>query len=326
MRIDLRQPYKSIQSLTTEELPDFAVLIGRNGAGKTQLLAALKEGQAVVPGVDVKEIELYDMVSFHPPNAGSANRHANQFAKAAANRYLVGLPDDHSLIEVAKDIFNEHADEIERTSGRTQRDEFTRKLRGDIRRLPDFSIFPPNGGRSSPYNRALYDRVMKPLETTGGRRQSSNQSVNRFNGNAAVLLSAAMKITGKLPHELTHDDILHASHYEGDTLTNSISAVFATYTVDQFTWAHKRIEGEHIRFADLIAEYRAKYPPPWTILREILANMRDAARDNGLFNFDFSDPDGYALDMHNYEQFSFKAQLTNREHGGQVRTRLAFLR
>ena len=49
MRIDLKQPYKSINTLTTEELPDFAVLIGRNGSGKTQLLNAIKEGRAAIP-------------------------------------------------------------------------------------------------------------------------------------------------------------------------------------------------------------------------------------------------------------------------------------
>ena len=56
MRIELRQPYKSIESLKTEELPNFAVLIGRNGAGKTQLLAALKEGHAVMHSISVTDI------------------------------------------------------------------------------------------------------------------------------------------------------------------------------------------------------------------------------------------------------------------------------
>ena len=64
MRIELNQQYKSITTLTTEELPDFAVLIGRNGAGKTQLLEALKEGQATIPDIGVDELEKYDMVDF----------------------------------------------------------------------------------------------------------------------------------------------------------------------------------------------------------------------------------------------------------------------
>ena len=85
-----------------------------------------------------------------------------------------------------------------------------------------------------------------------------------------------MTLTGKLPHELTHDDIMRASHYEGETLSNSISAVFAGYKVDQFIWAHKRIETERVDFAELITEYRTKYRPPWKTLREILSAMREA--------------------------------------------------
>ena len=67
MKIELRQRYKSIETLTTEELPNSAILIGRNGAGKTQLLEALKEGRAVIAGIGADEIEMYDMGSFRPP-------------------------------------------------------------------------------------------------------------------------------------------------------------------------------------------------------------------------------------------------------------------
>ena len=72
MKIELRQRYKSIETLTAEELPDFAVLIGRNGVGKTQLLDALKERWAVIPDIGVGEVEMYDMASFRSPNAGAA--------------------------------------------------------------------------------------------------------------------------------------------------------------------------------------------------------------------------------------------------------------
>ncbi len=33
--IELNHPYRSIEDLESKDLPDFAVLIGRNGAGKT---------------------------------------------------------------------------------------------------------------------------------------------------------------------------------------------------------------------------------------------------------------------------------------------------
>ena len=154
-------------------------------------------------------------------------------------------------------------------------------VRGEIRGLQDFTVFPPISERKDPYKKALYEEVMAPLEPEdrkSRRRGQSDRPANSFNGNQAVLISMAMKLEGKLPHELTRDDIMRASHYEGDTISNSISEVFTAYKVDQFIWAHRRIETESIEFAELIAEYRTKYPPPWDTLREILSAMRDAAR------------------------------------------------
>ena len=319
MKIELKQPYKCIEILTTEELPDFAILIGRNGAGKTQLFGALKEGLAQIPGIGVDEIELYDMVSFRSPNAGAANRRANQFAQITCDAYLVSPPGGPPPIETAAAIFDQFAGDIERDSGVRARDDFERRLRDEIQQVPDFAVFAAHD-RGSPYKETLYGQVLAPRIPEATRRQgsrSSNQSSNSFSGNQAALLSAAMKLTGKLPHELTHDDIMRASHYEGSTLANSVSAVFAAYRVDQFIWAHKRLETERVGFAELINEYRTQYPPPWEKLREILSAMRDAAGDDGLFNFDFSDPDDHELNMGNYEQFSFKAEMTNRTTGTQ---------
>ena len=316
MRIELNQPYKSISTLTTEELPDFAILIGRNGAGKTQLLGALKERQAVIPGIGTDEIESYDMVSFHPPNASRADRQVNQFAQVTADAYL-SPPSGQPPIETAEAIFYQFVSDIERDSGAQARDDFERNLKVEIRRLPNFAVFAVDD-QVSPYKKTLYELVLAPLNQANTGRQrgrSSNKSNNSFNGNQAALLSAAMKLTGKIPHELTRGDIMRASHCEGETMSNSISEVFAAYKVDQFIWAHKRIEKEHVRFDELITEYRTKNPPPWETLREILSEMRDAAGDEGLFSFDFSDPDDFDLSVENYERFSFTAEMTNRTTG-----------
>ena len=317
MRIDLNHPYKSIAALTTEELPDFAILIGRNGAGKTQLLGALKEGLAVAPNIGVDEIELYDMDSFRPPNANRADHNANQFAQATSDAYLLSQSGGQPPIKTAAAIFDRCVSDIERGSGTQARDDFVRNLRDELRLLPDFTVFAVVD-HESPYKKTLYEQVLAPLNRVNPGRQgrrSSNQSNNSFNGNPAALLSAAMKLTGKLPHQLTRGDIMRASHGEGATMSNSISEVFAAYKVDQFIWAHKRIEKEHVRFDQLITEYRTENPPPWETLRIILSDMRDAAGDDGLFNFEFSDPDDFHLRVENYERFTFTAVMTNRNTG-----------
>ena len=316
MKIVLRQPYKSLSNLTTEDLPDFCIFIGRNGAGKTQLLGALREGLAVIPGIGVNEIESYDMVSFHPPNTSRADRQVSQFAQVTADAYL-SPPSGQPPIETAEAIFYQFVSDIERESGAQARDDFERNLRVEIQRLPDFAVFAIDD-QESPYKKTLYELVLAPLNranTVRQRGRSSNQSNNSLNGNQAALLSAAMKLTGKIPHELTRGDIIRASHCEGQTMSNSISEVFAAYKVDQFIWAHKRIEKEHVRFDELMTDYRTKNPPPWETLREILSEMRDAAGDEGLFNFDFSDPDDFDLSVENYERFSFTAEMTNRTTG-----------
>ena len=148
-------------------------------------------------------------------------------------------------------------------------------------------------------------------------KQPAAPPANSYNGNQAALLSTAMKLADKLPHELNRDDIIRASNYEGPTLSNVISGAFAAYKVDQFTWAHTRVETESVAFQDLVAEYREKHAPPWEVLRTILSEMRDAAGDDGLFDFDFSDPGDHPLTMGSYEQFSFKAEMTNRTSGAE---------
>ena len=317
MRIQLGQSYKSIETLTTEELPDFAILIGLNGAGKTQLLEAINEGPATIPGVAREEIELYDMTSFGSPNSGQANRAVNQFARNTADAYLLSPPEGRSAVKTAEEIFKQHIKDIERNSGAGERDDFVRNLRDEIQHIPDFAVFTV-GGQPSEYKKALNEQVLArfiPAQGRGRGKSSPDQPHNSFNNNQAALLSSAMKNASRLPHELTYDDIMRASHYEGAILSNSISAVFTAYKVDQFIWAHKRIEKESVEFNELMAKYRSMYPPPWGNLRNILSAIRDAAGDDGLFDFYFSDPEGHEINMGNYERFSFKAEMTNRTTG-----------
>lgn len=70
-------------------------------------------------------------------------------------------------------------------------------------------------------------------------------------------------------------------------------------------------------FADLITEYRTKHPPLWNTLREVLSVMCDAAGIDGLFDFEFSDPEDYTLHVGNHKQLSLKADVMNRTNGAQ---------
>ena len=315
MKIELKQPHKAIYSLDSAELPEFAILIGRNGAGKTQLLNSLKDGTATISGIGRDEIELFDMVSFNPPNADRPRVKPNRtLAQATAEAYLLSNPSGEALIDTAAAIFDKHVADNERANGVQSTQDFVSSLRDEIKHLPDAAVFAMDGPQS-PYKKELYEQVMLPLipEQHRNRDDESLRSARKAsNVNQAMLLSAAMKKSGKLPHELTHEDVLRASDSRGESLSNEVGQVFAAYKFSQYEWAHKRIETEHIEFSRLITEYRTKYPPPWMTLRRILSDMRDAAGEPGLFDFEFSDPDDHELRMSNYSEFSFNAKMINR--------------
>ena len=321
MKITLRGPYMSIGSLNTEDLPGFAVLIGRNGSGKTQLLSAIKEGKARFGQIDVEGIEHYDMLSFHPSDTAQADRNANQFGTAVADQYFTASSSGPAPFDIAREIFEFAAEKIKRENGNEGCTALESALRTRIRRLPDYAMFPPKANPADCYETELYERVMRPLDkprTDNRRRSSGKRRDSAFDGNPAVLIGTAMRLSGKLPHELMRGDIMNAAHFEGDTLSNTISEVFAAYKVDQFIWTHKRIEKEEgVTFQELMEEYRSNHPPPWEALREALSRMREEAGEDGLFDFEFSDPENDAIDMGSFERFGFRAAMTNRTTGAQ---------
>ena len=323
MKIELSSPYNSIGALTCPELPDFAVLIGRNGAGKTQLLQAIQSGHAVVLGVPQDQIQFYDMDSFRPPDNEQADLRSNQFARETARYYMYGEHEQKpSPVSVASEIFKQHTAEVEAQGGKMARDNFVKNLRQSINSTPEFSIFLQNPGESSGYLRAFHDRVVAPLQHKQQRKKkggsgSRTSGANSLNNNPGVLLTTAMKLTSKLPHELMYEDFLRASHYEGSTIENTISQVFAAYKVDQYDWVHAQFEANTrpVSYTDLVDEYQHRNTPPWDTLRGVLAEMRDSTGEDGLFDFDFLDPVDLQLDMTNRQSFSFKSTLTNRASG-----------
>ena len=64
MHLQFKHPHLSIQSMNDVHLPSFAVVIGRNGVGKTQLLDAIANGHVAVVGVPTSRKVRYHLVSF----------------------------------------------------------------------------------------------------------------------------------------------------------------------------------------------------------------------------------------------------------------------
>ena len=316
MHVTLKTPYRSIKQMDGFDLPDFAVLIGRNGVGKTQLLTGISEGHIVVSGFSRPGIELYNFSSFHAGDSGQASWGHSQFLQSAVERYFtphLGVP----LVEIAEKIFQEQLNKFGPDDFDERRD-FDTRIRKAIRDIPDFKVLGPFQGDSpvTSYLNSIRNQVISKLKSgKGGTRTSREEPLTGVGNDQSVLVSLAMKLNGKLPHELTRNDLYSASNYEGRTIGNQLSQLFIRYKVAQYWWAHTEGERSDKSIRTLMREYRETQCPPWVALRSTLDRMRETSDDPELFNFEFSDPEQDILSYVDHLQYTFTTRFTNRSTG-----------
>ena len=307
MRIELKQPYLSINNLDGVDLPDFTLLIGRNGIGKTQLLDAIAGGSVSVSSISNSEIEKYDINSFQPRNSGQESWGNVVFAEDTTERFFTGKS-GLAPVSVAEKVFAETIEKYELKDGTENRHQFEQSLRNKIGGMQDYSKFPlPKKNENdalSNYSQRINAQVIKPIREHG---TPSNDP--------ASLVNLAIKLTRKLPHEICREDILRAANYEGETIANTLSQVFTRYKVEQFSWAHTEGEASSESVQSLMSRYLDTNPPPWITLRDNLEQMKEAAGDPELFNFEFSDPRDDKITFTNHQQYSFETKFTNKATG-----------
>lgn len=68
VKVEYRDDYKSIVLFDPVELPPCTILTGVNGSGKTHFLRALKEGHAVIDGIETDDIAYFNFAEFKAEN------------------------------------------------------------------------------------------------------------------------------------------------------------------------------------------------------------------------------------------------------------------
>ena len=316
MRIELKQSFLSIKGLNAVELPDFTMLIGRNGVGKTHLLSAIKNGHVTVSEVPISEIEFFDLDSFKPQDSPTASWGSSSFAERAAEGFFA-QQSDLAPMAAAKQIFCKTVKEFGLTEGSAGRRQFESRLRNEIAEIETLDNFPQliDSEALSTYSSEIQRAVIDPLKGTPTNRRDRNRRDLNIKNDPALLINLTMKLNAKLPHEICRDDILRAANFEGSIIQNELSEAFTRYKVEQYSWAHNEGEKGHDSVQNLMSRYRIQNTPPWVVLRENLAPMQEAAGDPGLFNFDFSDPEEDSINFASHSQYAFETKLTNRATG-----------
>ena len=68
MRIKIKQQYKSIKPPCEFDLPNFSVLTGKNGSGKTHMLEVISNNQLSEVKIDNKIIKSFRYIGFNGLN------------------------------------------------------------------------------------------------------------------------------------------------------------------------------------------------------------------------------------------------------------------
>ena len=240
------------------------------------------------------------------------------FAERTAEKYLDGTG-GAAPSDLAEDIFRRVLETYGLEDDTEARRQFNELVAQAID-VPDFRQFgamrvdgPPQNvvEAVATYTREIAQQVIGPL----GTKRSGSQPAASFNNNPAILLSMAVKLARRLPHEIDRADILRAAHYEGVTIGNALSEVFIRYKGEQYSWAVTESERGRGDVQSLVARYQQENTPPWEILREVLDAMRETAGGEDVFNFEFTDPEDKRINYADHQQFSFETTLTNRTTG-----------
>lgn len=87
LRLAFKSPYLSIDPFDPVEIPNFLVLTGVNGSGKSHLMEALEKGNVVIEGIENPHIVLFNYETFKLDNESAFNAHQLSSEREATWQY-----------------------------------------------------------------------------------------------------------------------------------------------------------------------------------------------------------------------------------------------
>lgn len=111
MKLSFINNYKSIKQFTETEVPEFTVLVGKNGAGKTHLLKAIENGQVKVGEIQKEKVTYFNFQSFLINNQKAITARNLEDEKEQAWNLFVSLRTNGTIndnIEASKEQIVRH--------------------------------------------------------------------------------------------------------------------------------------------------------------------------------------------------------------------------
>ena len=275
MEIVFDKEYKSIREFEPTELPEFSVLTGINGSGKTHLLESIDAGHILIKGVDRSEIKYFNPSSFYVDNENETN--SQQI--------------DGDKIGIWKTFNGE-----ERRNGQNIKNnisQFRAKLGPYYEQLKKIAKETNNPLLKIP-SHYISDSVMlaayNEYATNTLKLFESQQIVNDHNFQGIKSLALQIYESLDLITEEEFKDKFKPLPVKNDTLPSQLGRIFLNYKYKEYqTLVIRKAEAEHYGESVEISseeEFRGKYgPKPWLILQEIISEFSS-------LDFSITNPDG----------------------------------
>jgi energy-coupling factor transporter ATP-binding protein EcfA2 len=297
MQLSFAANHISIRQFDPIELPNFVVLTGRNGSGKTHLLGAIKAGNCQIDSFQPYEIQYFNFQSFTVPNANGPIPSSIEamtalgFSEFQQNwlQPLIGIyqsscahwkptrqhPEPSSFYQTVDDFWNakfrtvSYQEHIE-----SYRSELNKWIK-EPNNIPRTSQFP-----------AIWSVIHK---------------------------------SPVAPHLLNRDSfdgLFVPIQDAGSIIGFSLSTIFSKYKMDEYNWCHNEFSaGRSAQVQKSQALFRKKFEPPWVPINNLLDSMGRAAGSRDTFRFEVTTPEHSLIRAQHVQNFTFLAQLRNKSTG-----------
>jgi predicted ATPase len=318
MNLEFQKEYKSIKHLPISELPDFTVITGANGAGKTHLLRAIETGKIKIVGIETDSIKYYNWSALVTPDDQAVQPRALESGRNETCDLIAQFCDAHQEL-ILRDILITYRAQYPVAApisiNKKQLCDYWDKsvVRSDFwnGNESDVITWYVNEGKKRFFVGLEHVKDQTKHAGIGFETVSGNRISVRLDYAQVLVLRQLLIKAEKSFFSLTKRYCLQnypLVSYEQDPFIGSLTSLFAGYVLARINNATNRALAidfdtsvDYLSKEEFIAIYG---PAPWDIFNQVL--------DNAKLSFRFKEPSPDSSDM-------LQAQLYHIISGAEVR-------